>query len=313
MKPIKPCCLALTLFASTLIGQAAYALETTPAAQDKLRIHTSHPKRTQDSLFSYTAEWRIDDGLLYRATGISFLNGAKLDGATSPGIVAKKLVTSMKDAMIQLDPNWRGATITQTADQPELTIANKTGFSLTTVTVRDYSNQALRYDLDGKSFNAEGIQLGLDIVLTADVEYLDGFSSLKGQTASQGEVIISIDNHDPVHIKTDGKTTKQIEEEIAKHLSGSQLSLTPLYEGLVSTDTRNNKPFDNSEVQILNLAAKSISIDITDPTVGILTKFKFKDENHTVKVMEPRFMLGVLAVVSFLAVGFSWYRNKKQA
>ncbi|CAD6881019.1 hypothetical protein [Methylomonas albis] len=311
MKPIThKLALALSLVSSLLLCQTADAV-TTPADQDKLRMHTSMPRRTSDSLFSYTAEWRIDDGELYRSTGLSFLNAHKFDEA-APSAVTKKLLTSMKDGMIQLDPNWRGITITQPPEQAELTIANKNGYSLTTVTVRDYSNQGLRFDLADKSFSADGVQVALDLVFSADVEYLDGFSSKKALTASQGEIEIKIDDQKPIHIKTDGKTTRELEQEIAKQLSIAQLAETPLYPGMVSNDTRNNKPFDGSEVQFLNLAAKSIAIDINDPALGVLAKFKFKDENHSVKVVEPRFMLGALALTVILAIVYFRRKNAKK-
>lgn len=310
MKPIiTPASLALALLAFGSLCPPAQAI-TTPADQDKLRIHTSLPRRTSDALFSYTAEWRIDDGELYRSTGLSFLNAQKYDADTPPAAVAKKLLIAMKDGMIQLDPNWRGITVTQPQDQAELVIGNKTGYSLTTVTVRDYSNQALRFDLADKSFNAAGVQVALDLVFSADVEYLDGFSSKKDLTASQGEIQIAIDDQKPIRIKTDGKTTRELEQEIANELAASHLSETPLYAGMVTKDTRNNKPFDGSEVQLLNLSAKSIAIDISDPALGVLAKFKYKDENHSVKVAEPRFMLGVLAAVCVGAIGYVWRRNK---
>ena len=314
MKLTKLACLVLIfgLFSISVFCQPAYALAATPAEQDVIRIHNSMPRRAQDSLFSYTAEWRIDDGELYRATGISFLNAAKMDAAAPVFLLTKKIVTSMKDGMTQLDPNWRGIVVSQAQDQPEFSIVNKKGYSLTTVTVRDYSNQPLRFDLLNKKFNDDGVQIGIDLVLTADVEYVDGYTTKKAQYASQGEIKVTIDDKTPIEIKTDGKTTKQIEEELSRQLAGSQLSLKPLYEGMVTKDTRNNKPFDGSEVQLLNLAAKSISIDITDPALGVLVKFKFQDENHSVKVAEPRFMMGVLGIGSLLAVGFIWFRGRKK-
>lgn len=302
---------ALTLFSVGAVFQPVLAV-TTPADQDKLRIHTDLPKKASDSLFSYTAEWRIDDGELYRTTGLSFLNSTKLDTNVSPAAITKKLVTAMKDGMIQLDPNWRGINLTQPQDQAELTIANKKGYSLTTVTVRDYSNQQLSFDLVDKSFNADGVQVAIDVVLAADVEYLDGFSSKRSPLASHGEIDIMVDDSKPVQVKTDGKTTKQIEEDIARQLAGAKLSEFALYPNLSSSDTRNNKPFDNSEVQLLNVAAKSISINVTDPAVGVLVKFKFKDDNHSVKVAEPRFMLATLGVVIGLLIGFYWLKNRKK-
>lgn len=313
MKLINPARFAviLSLFAASAVLQPVLAV-TTPADQDTLRIHTSLPKKASDSLFSYTAEWRIDDGELYRTTGLSFLNSAKLDPNASPAAITKKLVTAMKDGMIQLDPNWRGINLTQPQDQPELAITNRKGYSLTTVTVRDYSNQQLSFDIGNKNFNADGVQVAIDVVLAADVEYLDGFSSKRSPLASQGEIEIVVDGLKPVQVKTDGKTTKQIEEEIARQLAGAKLSEFALYPNLSSSDTRNNKPFDNSEVQLLNLAAKSIAINVTDPAVGVLTKFKFKDDNHSVKVAEPRFMLAALGVGSGLLIGFYWLRSRRK-
>jgi len=312
MKLINPLVLALSfsLLSSGVFFQSAHAA-TTMADRDKLRIHTSIPKKTGDSLFSYTAEWRIDDGESYHATGLSFLNPAKIDGSTSSAFISKKLVTAMKDGMIQLDPNWRGITISQPQDQPELAIANKSGYSLTSVTVRDYTNQALSYDLSDKSFSSAEVQVAIDLVLAADVEYLERFTAKKSQTASQGDIEIAVDGQKPIHIITDGKTTRELEKEIAGQLTSSYLSDSPLIPGLVSKDTRNNKPFDGSEVQLLNLAAKSIAIDIRDPALGVLTKFKFKDENRSVKAIEPRFMMAILALASILAVGYFWRRNFK--
>ena len=194
-----------------------------------------------------------------------------------------------------------------------MVIANKNHFSITTVTVRDYSNQPLSYDLGKKSFQQDGVALGIDLMYTAEVEYLEGFTSKKSLVASGGDIEITIDDHKPLIIKTDGKTTRQLEEEIARQLPGAHFSDKPLYDGMVSNDTRNNKPFDGGEVQVPHLAAKSISIFINDPALGVLTKFKFKDENYTVKFIEPRVMIGVLGGGSLLAVVLIWLRNRKNS
>jgi hypothetical protein len=313
MKTFTPFCFALT-FACMTLGIINSALaETTPAGQDKLRIHTSQPKRNQDSLFSYTVEWRIDEKELFRSYAITFLNGKKFEGDTAGGLVAKKLVTAMKDGLIQLDPNWRGITVEQAQEHANFTIANKTGFSLTTVTVRDYSNQAVKYDLVDKTFTEAGVQLAFDLVYTGDVEYIDDFATRSVKNASQGEIIVKIDDEKPVHIKTDGKTTAELEAELAEHFGSAHLSKTPVFPTLPSSDTRNIKPFDNSEVQFLNLEAKSISIDITDPELGVLSKFKYLDNNGAVHIFEPRLMMFLFALVSVLTVGFLWFKNRKSA
>lgn len=301
-----------SLLSSSAWLHPAYAATSTPANQDSLRIHTGMPKKTNDSLFSYTIEWQMDEGKLYHSTGLSFLNAKKIDPAAPAAQIAKKLVTAMKDGMTQLHPDWRGITIEQPQDQAELNITNKAGYSLANITVKDYSNQALRYDVGGQRFNSAGVKIAIDLVLAADVEYLDNFSAKKSQTASEGDITIVIDDQKPIKIKTDGKTTRQLEQEIANQLSTSQLSETPLVAGVIDKDKRNNKPFDGSEVQLLNLAAKSIAIDITDPALGVLTKFKFKNEAASAKVAEPRFMMAVLGLIGFLAVGYLWRKNAKK-
>lgn len=303
--------ISFALFSGGLIVQPVFAAAT-PAAQDTLRLHTGMPQKPSDALFSYTLEWRLDDSELYRVTGMSFLNAKKVEADTPPGRITKKLVTAVKDGMIQLDPHWRGVTVTQPDDKPELVISNKAGYSLTSAIFRDYSNQALSFDLQGKSFNAAGVQVAIDMVYAADVDYLDGFSAKKTLTASQGNIEIAIDEQAPVQIKTDGKTTGELEAEIARRLMQAQLAETSLVPHIINKDKRNNKPFDGSEVQLANLAAKSIRVEVSDPSLGVLLKFKFKDDNHSVKVAEPRFMMAVLAGLSVIAVAFFWYGNKKK-
>jgi len=313
MKSINPLHLAfiLLLFAESLIFQPALAAAT-PAGQDKLRIHTSIPKKASDSLFSYTVEWRVDNGDLYRATGISILNAAKLDGQAATLFVTKKLLTAFKDGLMHLEPIWRGVTIAQPDDQPLLALANKAGYSMSSVTIRDYTNQTLSYDLAEQSFKSAGVEVALDLVLAADVEFIEGFTTKKAETASQGDIEITLDGQKPVLIKTDGKTTRELEEEIVKHLTASRLSQTPLVPSFLSNYDKNNKPFDGSEVLLPSLNVKTIRIDITDPNLGILTKFKFKDDNYEVKVIDPMIMLPALGLTSILTVAYFLYRNSRR-
>lgn len=310
MKPNIRIPLALTLLASSLAFQSAYAV-TTPAEQNQLRIHSSLPKKTGESLFSYTVKWRQDGGKPYHSTGMSFLDANKYDESASAARVAKKLASSIKESMIRLDPSWRGLIVNQPQEQAEFTLSNKKGYALTSVVVRDYTNQAMSFDLVDKSFNAEAVQLAFDLVLAADVEYLDKFSGQKPTVASQGTVEIKIDDQKPIQIKTDGKTTREIETEIARQLSASTLSGTSLVISQIGKDTRNIKPFDGSEIQLLNLAAKSVSIDITDPSLGVLVKFKFKDANPGIN-SEPRFMLVILGLAGLLIGGYFWHRKTKK-
>ena len=168
----------------------------------------------------------------------------------------------------------------------------------------------MTFDLLGKRFNSADVKLAFDIVLAADVEYLDKFSSQKLKTATHGNIEIKIDDLPTVQIKTDGKTTREIETEISQHLSGAKLSDSTLVTSQIGKDTRNIKPFDGSEVQLTNLAAKSISIDITDPSVGVLVKFKFKGGN-TVVSSESHTRLFVIAGLGLLAAGFFRFRKKR--
>lgn len=310
MKPFNRIPLALALLASTLPWQPVYA-ETTPAAQNQLRIHSSLPKKAGESLFSYTAEWHQDGGKLYHSTGMSFLDANKVAQSPSEAKIAKKLASSIKESMIRLDPSWRGIEVKQPAEKAEFILSNKTGYALTSVVVRDYTNQALSFDLVDKTFQAEAVQLALDMVLAADVEYLDKFSGQKSQIASGGEVEINIDDQKPIRIKTDGKTTREIEKEIARQLSASKLSGSSLVTSQIGKDKRNIRPFDGSEVQLSSLAAKSIAIDITDSSLGVLVKFKFKDAAPGISE-EPSFVLILLGLMGLLAAGYFWQQKNNK-
>ena len=301
----------LALLAASLFCQTVYATAT-PAGQQQIRLHTNLPKKTGESLFSYTAEWQLDGGKLYHSTGMSFLDANKIDDATALSKMTKKLATSMKDGMTQLDPNWRGLIVEHPEEQPELILSNKAGYALDSVVFRDYTNQALRFDLLNKSFNTEQVQLAFDLVLAADVEYLDKFSGQKPKTAGQGDIEIRIDEHAPIQIKTDGKTTREIETEITRQLGGSQLSESTLVNSQVHKDTRNIKPFDGAEVLMANLAAKSVAIDVRDPSLGVLVKFKFKNQTSPID-SEPRSLLVILGLLGLMVAGYLWRNNKKNS
>ena len=310
MKYLHSIVLSLASLTTLAPWQSSFAA-VTPANQNQLRIHTSLPKKQGDSLFSYTAEWRQNGGKLYHSTGMSFLDANKQDPETGASKIAKKLASSIKESMIQLDPNWRGINVDQTDEQAEFIISNKSGYALTSVVMRDYTNQALSFDLMGKRFNTESVQIAFDLVLAADVEYLDKFSAQKPKTAGHGSIEISIDEQKPVSIKTDGKTTREIESEITHQLAGSQLGDTTLVTSQIGKDTRNIKPFDGAEVQLLNAAAKTVHIDINDPSLGVLVKFKVKDTEATVSSESNNFGY-ILAVLLILLAGAFWYQKKSR-
>lgn len=307
---------AVLAFAALFIAggiQSAFAV-TTPADQDKLRVLTGTPKRNGDSLFSYTVEWRIDEGVTSRATGIFFIKGPDRPKATSDIEVAKKMVTSLNDGMEQQYPSWRGVLAEYAQGKPEMTLANKAGFSFTTVTIRDYSNQKMTFEQMDKTFTESGVKVAIDLVLTADVDYIEGFTIYDPakNAGHQGSIAISLDGGKPVVIKTDNKTTAQLEQEIASALGPAQFSTTPLFPNLLDSDNRNNKPFDGGEVQFTNLAAKTITLDIDDPTLGALTKFQYPDTNQSTDALNPMTMIVLfgLAVAGFF--GYTTYQARKQ-
>ncbi len=287
---------------------------TTPAGQDKLRVSTGEPKRNGDSLFSYTVEWRIDEGVISRATGIFFIKGPDRPKATSDIDVARKMVSSLNDGMEQQYPSWRGVLARNIQGKPEILLTNKSGFSFTSITIRDYSNQRMTFDQVDKTFTAAGIEVAVDLVLTSNVDYIEGFTVFdrSKNSAHQGSIEISIDDGTPVVIQTNGKTTAQLEQEIASALGPAMFSTKPLFPNLLDSDNRNNKPFDGGEVEFTNLAARTITMDINDPALGVLTKFKYQDNNQSSNAFNPMTMIILLglAVVGFF--GYTSYQARKQ-
>ena len=287
---------------------------TTPAGKDKLRVITGEPKRNGDSLFSYTVEWRIDEGVLSRATGIFFIKGPDRPKATSDIDVASKMVSSLNDGMEQHYPSWRGVLAKNIPGKPEITLTNKSGFSFTTITIRDYSNQKMIFDQLDKTFAAAGIEVAIDLVLTANVDYIEGFTVYDPakNAAHQGSIEISIDNGKPVLIKTNDKTTAQLEQEIAAALDSAKFSTAPLFPNLMDSDNRNNKPFDSGEVQFTTLAARTITMNINDPTLGALTKFKYQDSNQSTNAFNPMTMIILLGLAIAGFFGYNTYQASKQ-
>ncbi len=267
----------LFFFAVMAFFQVVHAAST-PAGQQTMSLYTSLPKKSGESLFSYTAEWQLDGDKLNHATGMIFLNADKVDAGLTTSKITKKMVTAMRDGMTQLDPKLRGITIEQVDEKAKLILSNKAGYRLDNLVFRDYTNQALRFDMAGKSFNAEGVQIAVDVVLAAEVEYLDKFSGTKPKIADAGEIEIRLDEQTPIRVKTDGKTPREIEMEITRQLGGSKLNDSTLVASQIHKDTRNIKPFDGSEVLLSALAARSISIDVQSSSVGVLVKFKFKGD-----------------------------------
>jgi hypothetical protein len=195
-------------------------------------------------------------------------------------------------------------------------IKNKEGFGLTKVTIRDYTNAKSKYDLVDKSFAGAGADIAIDLVYAAAVEYVYNFDSVKAKmsSAAGGGIEIIIDDGQPIEIKTKGKTTEQIEQEIASKIGSAQLSHSVIYPHTKDGDARNSKPFDGSEVQLMTLPAKSITIHLKDPSLGVLNKFKFADKDAPLQLVKP--IMGGLLVVAIGAFVFffgGWFvKGNKQ-
>jgi len=121
---------------------------------------------------------------------------------------------------------------------------------------------------------------------------------------------VTIDKKAPIEIKTQGKSTQQIESELAKIIGAeAQLSSTPLYPNFTERKSRNYKPFDGSEIQLRGLNAKSITIDVHDAGLGVLTKFKFPDVDKPTDIAGNIF--GIIASILGVALlGYLLYRRK---
>ncbi len=247
-----------------------------PEKADQLLIQTSTPKRSIETSFSSMVSWQKEGINFNKANGLTFIKGTDSKKPISAIEVAKKVAGSLNAAIKTEAPSDRGAIAEVSRDKAEFLISNKASFAIDRITTRDYTNQALSYSIPGKSFSAASVDISINLVYTAAVEYIRDFvSDLKLETAG-GTITITLDNNAPIVIQTKGKTTEQLEAEIANALgSKAVFSSTPIYPNFTELRSKNYKPFDGGEVQLLGLNAKSITIDIDDSGLGVLTKFRF--------------------------------------
>jgi hypothetical protein len=276
-----------------------------PSEQNQLRIQTSESKRGMDTGFSTLVSWRKKgDANLHRVNGLIFVSGFESKNPTSAAEIAHKAASAL-NADINYDaPNERGAIAEFTKGKAEFIISNKDGFDLAHITTRDFSNQKIHYDIPNKSFSSALVNVAIDLVYSAEVEFIEGFSSGIHKKTAGGFIAVTIDDS-TIEIKTDGKSPEQLEKELV-HLIGSksQFSTKPIYPNYVEERSRNYKPFDGSEVQLLNLNAKSITIDIADSGLGVLTKFSFPDVNKPTDVANKvPYIFGIL-LTGFLSYIF---------
>jgi len=282
-----------------------------PSGHNQLRLQTGTAKRSGETAFSYLVSWRKGDANLLTANGLLFINGKDAKTPTSDIEIARKISNKINAGVMIKSPNDRGVTAKYTKDKAEVLVSNKAGFDLTRITVRDYSNQETRYNIPGKSFNSASVRVAIDFVYSAAVEYVDGFSTGIKKEAAGGSVKVIIGNNSPIEIKTDGKSTRQIENELAQAIgSNAHFSSTPLYPNFVELRSKNYKPFDGGEVQLPILNAKSITIDINDSGLGVLTKFHFPDINKPTDVVGN--MPYIIALFILAILGAIFYTKKSR-
>ncbi len=305
MITIKKLSLAL-FFISTLTsaGVVYSAIEGT----NQLRMQTGVSKRTGETAFSYLVSWRKGDEQLRDINGLMFVNGTSTPSPSSDVDIAYKITKALNAAVVTRTPLDRGAIAKN--KKSEVIVSNKAGFELTRITTRDYSNQALKYSIPDKSFKAASTGIAIDIVYSAAVEYIAGFSTAVKQETAGGYVSISIDNNAPIKIITDSKTTKEIEKELVNALGSiASYSSTPIYPNFVQIRSKNYKTFDGGEIQIPFLGARSITIDVNDSGLGVLTKFVFTSVKQPVNVMNKvPYIIGLLLAGGF---GYLFWKQKK--
>jgi len=310
MKKNKFLTLITAFIAITMVSTTAFAL---PAEQNQFRLQTSLSKRSGDTAFSTLVSWRKDDSYLHRANGLIFVNGYKSKNPTSAIDIARKAASGLNGSINYDSPSERGVVATAIKGKAAFLISNKEGFDLSQITVRDYSNQKLHFNLPNTSFNAASVDVAIDFVYSAAVEYLDAFAGNNQQKAAGGSIKITIDDKPTIEIKTNNKSVKEIEKELAEALTfRAKFSSTPIYSNYVESKSRNYKPFDGGEIQLVNLNAKTITIDMDDSGLGVLVKFKFPDANKPIDVANKVPYLFGFLVIAFLGYVFYRMNNKEE-
>lgn len=299
----------LGLLISTLIVGAGILMHPaqagTPEGKNTLRIHTGRPLKSGETIVSVTARWRIDESLQYGSTGLTFINGPDHKSPDDGNSVARKVGGALKEGMIKQYPKWRGVVLSYNEDinDPQLVLKNKEGMSFTELTFRDYTNQKFTSEIGGQSFASDGVQFSIDIAESKAVDvtplWAPATTSKSTFRAEGGGIDVSIGSK-TASIDTANKTTSEIEKSLAGTLGGV-FSTSPLYPKTEDADARNIKPFDKGELQFRTSSAKSFTIDINDPSLGIITKYKFKDDNQGVSRQFTPYV-----PYMFLAVGIAF-------
>ena len=297
------------VFFTSLIAASSAALAS-PANTQQLDLQTSESKRTGETALSYLVTWRKGESRLYNANGLTFISGTETKEPTSSSDAAYKLSKALNGAIDHDSPHLRGAIAKN--KQSTLSVSNRDGFDLTRITIRDYSNQELEYSLAGKAFDEAGVDIALDVVYSAAVEYMKGFSKGVEKAAAGGFISVTMDSNAPIKITTNGKTNEQIEKELAKAIgSSAEYSSSPIFPNFEQIRSKNYKSFDGGEVQISGLKARRLVIDVNDAGLGVLTKFDFTKVEKPIDIVNNLpYFIGLL-LASVFAYLFFFAAKKK--
>ena len=282
-----------------------------PAGNNQLTLKTGTSKRTGESAFSYSVSWRKNDGNQNIANGLLFIDGTDSKKPSSSSDIAYKITKAINSAVAIESPHDRGATAKQ-VNSSEVVVSNQSGFDLTQITVRDYTNQKLSFTVPEKNFNASSLSVAIDVVYSAAVEYVDGFSTGIKHEAAGGFIKVTIDQNAPIEINTANKSSSKIEQALAQALgSNANFATDPLFPNFAVLRSKNYKDFDGGEVQFQTLNAKTITIESNDPGLGLLIKFKFPDQNKPTDVIGKVPYLIAFIIFGVFAYLFYGSRNIK--
>ncbi len=276
-----------TLIVIFALGIGVSALQShaaIPAGQDELRIHTGAPEKKGESIVSISVYWRMKDGLQTGSTGLAFIKGPDLAKPDDANSIAKRIGDSLISGMAYKRPSLRGLTADRIKDtkDPYVIIKNKQGIAFSQITLRDFTNQKFTVEIGGPSFSAKGIEIAIDMTDFASVAnvVINESAAKKTVRAEGGGIEISIGNEKPVKIDTRNKTLPEIERVIAAKLRGT-FSTTALYPARTEKrDRKNIKPFDGGEVHLGRISVKTITFNVNDPSLGVIAKFKFQDNEN---------------------------------
>ncbi len=272
--------------ATVAMGLAAPAVwSKTPEGKDAFMVIPSAPQKPGENLYSITARWRIDQDLTYESSGMAFVKGPKMDTPDTGKSVSHKIAMGLNDGLVDQYPKWRGVLIGEaTADDGSdaFNVSNKAGFSFMHIILRDYSNQTTRLVSRASSFKAGAIKLAIDVVSAAAVDNPMAAAmgaQKRSYDSTNGAIEITLGDGKTVRVETEGKESKQIEQELASKINGATASGSSITPHTKDGDARNLKPFDGGEIDLLNLDTNTITISVTDPKLGVLYKFAYLDDN----------------------------------